>query len=114
MRWRIEGHIPTSRNTCVTPSQSPAIMHWIAPPARKSLHDVILHLRDEPEVQENETAVPFVQQDVALVRVRVHEPGVRGSRDARLNRHLRHRQPPLGGQVRMCFPSIHSVVSTRA
>ena len=39
-----------------------------------------------------------------LVRIGVHEPGVRELRDARLHRHLRHHQPFFRGQIGDVFP----------
>eukprot|EP00982_Pelagococcus_subviridis_P010100 30968-Pelagococcus_subviridis.AAC.3 len=66
-------------------------------PLREPLHDVILHRRHEPKVQEHEPAVLLIQQQVALVRIRVHETGVRELRHARLHRHLRHLQALFRG-----------------
>ena len=73
-------------------------------PLGEPLHDVILDGGHQTKVEEDEAPVLLVQQQVTLVGIGVDEPRVRELRDAGFDRHLRHHEPLLRGQLRYLLP----------
>mmetsp|Transcript_24336 Transcript_24336/g.57278 ORF Transcript_24336/g.57278 Transcript_24336/m.57278 type:complete len:628 (+) Transcript_24336:257-2140(+) len=69
----------------------------------EGLHDGVIHIGHEAEIEEDGVAV-FVQHQVPLVGIRVDEPGQNERRRAGLHRHAGQRQPLLLRQVAKVVP----------